>query len=175
MECSSLGRVSTCTLCPQQKQGEVSKAASADSTTEGSPADSFTVLSTKSLFLGQKVSIHQIHQMYTYPRQVRAKYIICCLSCNEWLKSGMKTYLLHVSLIRNCVEKLKIGHQRTFSFWNAVVKGAKCLFQSWRIVYLFRRKVNSSFLMSMKLPKKTIKPSKHMVSILLSDSDFFLY
>lgn len=46
----------TCRLCPQQKQGEVSKAASADSTTEGSPADSFTVLSTKSLFLGQKVS-----------------------------------------------------------------------------------------------------------------------
>lgn len=40
----------------QQKQGEVSKAASADSTTEGSPGDSFTVLSTKSLFLGQKVS-----------------------------------------------------------------------------------------------------------------------
>lgn len=43
-------------VCAQQKQGEVSKAASADSTTEGSPADSFTVLSTKSLFLGQKVS-----------------------------------------------------------------------------------------------------------------------
>lgn len=41
-----------------QKQGEVSKAASADSTTEGSPGDSFTVLSTKSLFLGQKVSSH---------------------------------------------------------------------------------------------------------------------
>lgn len=39
-----------------QKQGEVSKAASADSTTEGTPGDSFTVLSTKSLFLGQKVS-----------------------------------------------------------------------------------------------------------------------
>ncbi|XP_037323502.1 core histone macro-H2A.1 isoform X3 [Pungitius pungitius] len=39
-----------------KKQVEVSKAASADSTTEGSPVDSFTVLSTKSLFLGQKVS-----------------------------------------------------------------------------------------------------------------------
>lgn len=38
-----------------KKQGEVSKAASADSTTEGTPADGFTVLSTKSLFLGQKV------------------------------------------------------------------------------------------------------------------------
>lgn len=37
-----------------KKQGEVSKAASADSTTEGTPADGFTVLSTKSLFLGQK-------------------------------------------------------------------------------------------------------------------------
>lgn len=48
--------VSTFILCRQQKQGEVSKAASADSTTEGSPVDSFTVLSTKSLFLGQKVS-----------------------------------------------------------------------------------------------------------------------
>ncbi|XP_043996418.1 core histone macro-H2A.1 isoform X1 [Gambusia affinis] len=36
------------------KRGEVSKSASADSTTEGSLADSFTVLSTKSLFLGQK-------------------------------------------------------------------------------------------------------------------------
>uniref|UniRef100_A0A8C0WMN3 Histone H2A n=1 Tax=Castor canadensis TaxID=51338 RepID=A0A8C0WMN3_CASCN len=34
-----------------KKQGEVSKAASADSMTEGTPADGFTVLSTKSLFL----------------------------------------------------------------------------------------------------------------------------
>ncbi|XP_035761201.1 core histone macro-H2A.1 isoform X4 [Neolamprologus brichardi] len=41
------------------KQGEVSKAASADSTTEGSPSDSFTVLSTKSLFLGQKLQVVQ--------------------------------------------------------------------------------------------------------------------
>uniref|UniRef100_A0A8D0S7U8 MacroH2A.1 histone n=1 Tax=Sus scrofa TaxID=9823 RepID=A0A8D0S7U8_PIG len=41
-----------------KKQGEVSKAASADSTTEGTPADGFTVLSTKSLFLGQKVGTH---------------------------------------------------------------------------------------------------------------------
>uniref|UniRef100_A0A3P9BR18 MacroH2A.1 histone n=1 Tax=Maylandia zebra TaxID=106582 RepID=A0A3P9BR18_9CICH len=40
-----------------KKQGEVSKAASADSTTEGSPSDSFTVLSTKSLFLGQKLNL----------------------------------------------------------------------------------------------------------------------
>ncbi|XP_036171143.1 core histone macro-H2A.1 isoform X6 [Myotis myotis] len=40
-----------------QKQGEVSKAASADSTTEGTPADGFTVLSTKSLFLGQKLNL----------------------------------------------------------------------------------------------------------------------
>ncbi|XP_061660183.1 core histone macro-H2A.1 isoform X4 [Syngnathoides biaculeatus] len=40
-----------------QKQGEASKTASADSTTEGSPADSFTVLSTKSLFLGQKLNL----------------------------------------------------------------------------------------------------------------------
>ncbi|CAG08814.1 unnamed protein product, partial [Tetraodon nigroviridis] len=40
-----------------KKQGEVSKAASADSTTEGSPVDSFTVLSTKSLFLGQKLNL----------------------------------------------------------------------------------------------------------------------
>ncbi|XP_023387702.1 core histone macro-H2A.1 isoform X8 [Pteropus medius] len=39
-----------------KKQGEVSKAASADSTTEGTPADGFTVLSTKSLFLGQKTA-----------------------------------------------------------------------------------------------------------------------
>lgn len=47
-----------CVDVSPQKQGEVSKAASADSTTEGSPGDSFTVLSTKSLFLGQKVSSH---------------------------------------------------------------------------------------------------------------------
>ncbi|XP_030067191.1 core histone macro-H2A.1 isoform X2 [Microcaecilia unicolor] len=40
-----------------KKQGEVSKAASADSTTEGSPGDGFTVLSTKSLFLGQKLNL----------------------------------------------------------------------------------------------------------------------
>ncbi|KAA8586642.1 hypothetical protein FQN60_000478 [Etheostoma spectabile] len=40
-----------------KKQGEVSKAASADSTTDGSPVDSFTVLSTKSLFLGQKLNL----------------------------------------------------------------------------------------------------------------------
>ncbi|XP_063784794.1 core histone macro-H2A.1 isoform X3 [Pseudophryne corroboree] len=41
----------------KKKQGEVSKAASADSTTEGTPADGFTVLSTKSLFLGQKLQV----------------------------------------------------------------------------------------------------------------------
>ncbi|XP_010191125.1 PREDICTED: core histone macro-H2A.1 isoform X3 [Mesitornis unicolor] len=40
-----------------KKQGEVSKSASADSTTEGTPADGFTVLSTKSLFLGQKLNL----------------------------------------------------------------------------------------------------------------------
>ncbi|KAM5302103.1 core histone macro-H2A.1 isoform X3 [Pteronotus mesoamericanus] len=43
----------------KKKQGEVSKAASADSTTEGTPADGFTVLSTKSLFLGQKLQVVQ--------------------------------------------------------------------------------------------------------------------
>ncbi|XP_026552294.1 core histone macro-H2A.1 isoform X3 [Pseudonaja textilis] len=42
-----------------QKQGEVSKSASADSTTEGTPTDGFTVLSTKSLFLGQKLQVVQ--------------------------------------------------------------------------------------------------------------------
>ncbi|XP_041749370.1 core histone macro-H2A.1 isoform X5 [Coregonus clupeaformis] len=41
----------------KQKRGEVSKAASADSTTEGTPTDGFTVLSTKSLFLGQKLNL----------------------------------------------------------------------------------------------------------------------
>ncbi|XP_061103912.1 core histone macro-H2A.1 [Conger conger] len=41
----------------KKKQGEVSKAATADSTTEGTPADGFTVLSTKSLFLGQKLNL----------------------------------------------------------------------------------------------------------------------
>ncbi|XP_041749367.1 core histone macro-H2A.1 isoform X2 [Coregonus clupeaformis] len=40
-----------------KKRGEVSKAASADSTTEGTPTDGFTVLSTKSLFLGQKLNL----------------------------------------------------------------------------------------------------------------------
>ncbi|XP_057675982.1 core histone macro-H2A.1 isoform X1 [Corythoichthys intestinalis] len=40
-----------------KKAGEASKTASADSTTEGSPAGSFTVLSTKSLFLGQKLNL----------------------------------------------------------------------------------------------------------------------
>ncbi|KAG3265805.1 core histone macro-H2A.1 isoform X3 [Ictidomys tridecemlineatus] len=43
----------------KKKQGEVSKAASADSTTEGTPADGFTILSTKSLFLGQKLQVVQ--------------------------------------------------------------------------------------------------------------------
>lgn len=43
----------------KKKQGEVSKAASADSTTEGTPANGFTVLSTKSLFLGQKLQVVQ--------------------------------------------------------------------------------------------------------------------
>ncbi|XP_073429899.1 core histone macro-H2A.1 isoform X1 [Dendrobates tinctorius] len=38
----------------KKKQGEVS---SADSTTEGTPADGFTILSTKSLFLGQKLNL----------------------------------------------------------------------------------------------------------------------
>ncbi|XP_076129958.1 core histone macro-H2A.1 isoform X2 [Alosa pseudoharengus] len=40
-----------------KRQAAVSKAASADSTTEGSTAGSFTVLSTKSLFLGQKLNL----------------------------------------------------------------------------------------------------------------------
>ncbi|MBN3284499.1 H2AY protein, partial [Polyodon spathula] len=47
----------------KKKQGEVSKAANADSTTEGPPADGFTVLSTKSLFLGQKLNL--IHSEIT--------------------------------------------------------------------------------------------------------------
>ncbi|XP_018584575.1 core histone macro-H2A.1 isoform X2 [Scleropages formosus] len=42
-----------------KKQGDVSKAASADSTTEGTPPDGFTILSTKSLFLGQKLQVVQ--------------------------------------------------------------------------------------------------------------------
>ncbi|XP_033834142.1 core histone macro-H2A.1 isoform X1 [Periophthalmus magnuspinnatus] len=42
---------------PKKQTGEVSKAASADSTTEGAIGDSFTVLSTKSLFLGQKLNL----------------------------------------------------------------------------------------------------------------------
>nr|XP_033782873.1 core histone macro-H2A.1 isoform X3 [Geotrypetes seraphini] len=42
----------------KKKQGEISKTASADSTTEGTP-DGFTVLSTKSLFLGQKLQVVQ--------------------------------------------------------------------------------------------------------------------
>ncbi|XP_034033835.1 core histone macro-H2A.1 isoform X2 [Thalassophryne amazonica] len=42
-----------------KKRGEVSKGASADSTTDGSSSDSFTVLSTKSLFLGQKLQVVQ--------------------------------------------------------------------------------------------------------------------
>ncbi|XP_040200684.1 core histone macro-H2A.1 isoform X2 [Rana temporaria] len=41
----------------KKKQGEVSKAASADSTTEGAPTNGFTILSTKSLFLGQKLQV----------------------------------------------------------------------------------------------------------------------
>ncbi|XP_018584576.1 core histone macro-H2A.1 isoform X3 [Scleropages formosus] len=41
----------------KKKQGDVSKAASADSTTEGTPPDGFTILSTKSLFLGQKLNL----------------------------------------------------------------------------------------------------------------------
>ncbi|XP_062393238.1 core histone macro-H2A.1 [Sardina pilchardus] len=43
----------------RQRQAAVSKAASADSTTEGSTTGSFTVLSTKSLFLGQKLQVVQ--------------------------------------------------------------------------------------------------------------------
>ncbi|XP_060692803.1 core histone macro-H2A.1 isoform X2 [Hemiscyllium ocellatum] len=43
----------------KKKQTEVSKAASADSTTEGNPGDTFTILSTKSLFLGQKLQVVQ--------------------------------------------------------------------------------------------------------------------
>ncbi|KAL4660019.1 core histone macro-H2A-like [Arapaima gigas] len=41
----------------KKKQGDGSKAASADSTTEGTPANGFTILSTKSLFLGQKLNL----------------------------------------------------------------------------------------------------------------------
>ncbi|XP_010016782.1 PREDICTED: core histone macro-H2A.1 isoform X1 [Nestor notabilis] len=41
----------------KNRRRELSKSASADSTTEGTPADGFTVLSTKSLFLGQKLNL----------------------------------------------------------------------------------------------------------------------
>ncbi|XP_028839184.1 core histone macro-H2A.1 isoform X2 [Denticeps clupeoides] len=40
-----------------KRRAEVTKAAGADSTTEGNPGDVFTVLSTKSLFLGQKLNL----------------------------------------------------------------------------------------------------------------------
>lgn len=52
-------KISNRAAAKAKKQGEVSKAASADSTTEGTPADGFTVLSTKSLFLGQKLQVVQ--------------------------------------------------------------------------------------------------------------------
>ncbi|XP_028839186.1 core histone macro-H2A.1 isoform X4 [Denticeps clupeoides] len=42
-----------------KRRAEVTKAAGADSTTEGNPGDVFTVLSTKSLFLGQKLQVVQ--------------------------------------------------------------------------------------------------------------------
>ncbi|XP_019904163.1 core histone macro-H2A.1 isoform X4 [Esox lucius] len=45
------------TAMRSKKQGEGSKAASADSTTEGTSTDGFTVLSTKSLFLGQRLNL----------------------------------------------------------------------------------------------------------------------
>lgn len=78
-------------LLSQQKQGEVSKAASADSTTEGSPVDSFTVLSTKSLFLGQKVSFHKLNPDST-PGVFRVKHSRNhSLACVSWLKSGMNS------------------------------------------------------------------------------------
>ncbi|XP_019904165.1 core histone macro-H2A.1 isoform X5 [Esox lucius] len=47
------------TAMRSKKQGEGSKAASADSTTEGTSTDGFTVLSTKSLFLGQRLQVVQ--------------------------------------------------------------------------------------------------------------------
>ncbi|XP_068456062.1 core histone macro-H2A.1 isoform X3 [Clinocottus analis] len=55
-----------------KKPGEVSKAASADSTTEGSPAGSFTVLSTKSLFLGQKAPLWRRKEGRSSPRRCRS-------------------------------------------------------------------------------------------------------
>ncbi|XP_051533966.1 core histone macro-H2A.1-like isoform X2 [Myxocyprinus asiaticus] len=44
---------------PRVKRGEMSKAVSADSTTVSSVADGFTVLSSKTLFLGQKLQVIQ--------------------------------------------------------------------------------------------------------------------
>ncbi|KAK2492466.1 hypothetical protein MC885_014035 [Smutsia gigantea] len=69
----------------KKKQGEVSKAASADSTTEGTPADGFTVLSTKSLFLGQKESCCFVHEHFSIGfcpvvQAAQAKLITICLS-----------------------------------------------------------------------------------------------
>lgn len=39
----------------------MAKAGADGSTTAGGPADGFTVLSSKSLFLGQKVQLHSLH------------------------------------------------------------------------------------------------------------------
>ncbi|KAG2456068.1 core histone macro-H2A.1 isoform X2 [Polypterus senegalus] len=43
----------------KKKKSLASKSATADSTTDGTPGDGFTVLSTKSLFLGQKLQVVQ--------------------------------------------------------------------------------------------------------------------
>uniref|UniRef100_A0A8C4SBG9 Core histone macro-H2A n=1 Tax=Erpetoichthys calabaricus TaxID=27687 RepID=A0A8C4SBG9_ERPCA len=43
----------------KKKRSLASKSATADSTTDGTPGDGFTVLSTKSLFLGQKLQVVQ--------------------------------------------------------------------------------------------------------------------
>uniref|UniRef100_UPI00398EC8F6 core histone macro-H2A.1 isoform X1 n=1 Tax=Pristiophorus japonicus TaxID=55135 RepID=UPI00398EC8F6 len=71
----------------KKKQTEVSKAASADSTTEGNPGDTFTILSTKSLFLGQK--LHLIHSELSNIASFEVEAIINPTSADIELKDDL--------------------------------------------------------------------------------------
>ncbi|XP_078267525.1 core histone macro-H2A.1 isoform X1 [Rhinoraja longicauda] len=71
----------------KKKQAEVSKAVSADSTTEGNPGDTFTILSTKSLFLGQK--LHLIHSELSNIASFEVEAIINPTSADIELKDDL--------------------------------------------------------------------------------------
>nr|KAF6446932.1 hypothetical protein HJG63_006092 [Rousettus aegyptiacus] len=98
-----------------KKQGEVSKAASADSTTEGTPADGFTVLSTKSLFLGQKLNL--IHSEISNLAGFEVEAIINPTNADIDLKDDLGNWLQVVQADIASIDSEAVVHPTNTDFY----------------------------------------------------------